>query len=154
MDRNSCKDCGKEFKKVGKLQRHIREIHQNLKPFKCEICQKEFKRNSHLKRHMTCHSENPKPFLCTLDGCAQRFSNKHHLARHVKIVHDQDRYRCKSCDVSFKKKKFLQKHFTDEHTSFYGRETAESTKTPRYFDESQIYDDFPQKKVKKEGKIY
>lgn len=151
MDRNICKECGREFKKVGKLQRHIREIHQNLKPFKCDICDKEFKRNSHLKRHMTCHSENPKPFFCSLDGCTQRFSNKHHLVRHIKLVHDQDRYRCKSCDMSFKKKKLLQKHLIDEHGSFQGPETVDSTRTPRYSELPFEFDDSIQKKIKKEG---
>lgn len=150
MDLIICQDCGKEFKKSAKLQRHMRETHQNLKPFKCEICQREFKRNFHLKRHEASHSDNPKPVACTMEDCTRRFSNKYHLARHIKIVHDQDRYRCQFCDVSFKKKRFLQQHMSDTHSSIYNNQsTMNSFENPAESEQPYLSDEFSsQKRVK------
>lgn len=102
---------------------------------------------------MVSHSSDPKPFICSVDNCIQRFSNKHHLDRHVKIVHDQDRYRCPECDVSFMKKKQLQKHNKDVHEMLPSTELENSNNLP----DPEIYGDFPpiiyndflQKKLKK-----
>ncbi|CAD8083601.1 unnamed protein product [Paramecium sonneborni] len=59
----TCEECKKVFTNNSKLQRHIREIHQNLKQFRCEQCGKEFKRSQHLKRHQLTHSGS-RPFEC------------------------------------------------------------------------------------------
>ncbi len=82
-----CEKCDKKFAKKSKLNRHDRETHMNIKSYVCEECGKNFKRNSHLKRHLICHSDNPKPHKCNYDTCYMSFTCKHHLERHIKIVH-------------------------------------------------------------------
>lgn len=85
----TCTECLKSFKKKGKLNRHINEIHLNLKEFCCDVCQKAFKRSSHLKRHVLIHSTDPKPFKCFYTECLLRFSDKYHLERHIKVKHQK-----------------------------------------------------------------
>ena len=58
---------------------------------------------------MISHSADPKPYNC--DKCIQRFSNKSHLIRHVKFIHNnQQIYNCEICSLSFNKKNKLTKH--------------------------------------------
>ena len=112
---HKCEECTQSFKKLGKLNRHIKEKHLNTRNFICDSCSKDFKRNSHLQRHKLIHSNNPKPFSCNIDNCIQKFSNKQHLERHINIIHSQQKIRCENCDITFNKKIQLLKHNTDAH---------------------------------------
>ncbi len=97
-----CEECGKEFQKKNKLNRHIRETHSNDKPYKCEDCGADFKRNSHLTRHKKLkHTEEPKAFKCSIDDCLQKFSTKQHLDRHIKTNNFGEIHKCEECDVFF-----------------------------------------------------
>jgi len=111
-----CEECGKEFKKKNKFNRHVKETHSDDKPYKCEECGTEFKRNSHLTRHKKLkHSDDPKPFSCNIDNCLQKFATKQHLDRHIKTIHFGDKIKCEECDVFFNKKSLLLKHQTQIH---------------------------------------
>lgn len=111
-----CEQCERVFAKKSKLNRHVRETHMNIKQYICEECGKNFKRNSHLKRHLISHSENPKPHKCSYEGCYMAFTCKHHLERHVKIIHIEEyQYKCTECDAKFPKKVSLNKHLTFDH---------------------------------------
>lgn len=105
-----CKTCEKIFKKNNKLQRHIKEIHENMKEFPCFLCRKTFKRASHLKRHAIIHADNPKPFRCNYENCMMCFSDKYHLQRHKKQKHMNVKFICPLCKMDFEKKIYLIKH--------------------------------------------
>ena len=52
--------------------------------------------------------------LCTI--CGQTFKRKHHLVRHVEIIHEKLRkYQCNLCQKKFKEKHHLKKHFFKSH---------------------------------------
>lgn len=111
-----CEICSKQFKKKGKLNRHVKETHTDNKPYKCEECSAEFKRASHLTRHNRMkHSEEPKSFVCNVDNCLQKFSTKQHLDRHIKILHFGEKLKCEECDVVFNKKILYAKHLSNVH---------------------------------------
>jgi len=103
------------IKKKNKLNRHIKETHDNERTYKCEDCGKDFKRNSHLTRHKKIHSENPKPFICTIDNCCQNFSTKQHLERHIQLIHFCEKFKCGDCELLFNKKRLLLKHEFEVH---------------------------------------
>lgn len=111
----TCEQCFRSFRKKNKLNRHIKEIHLNIKAYTCNICHKSFKRNSHLKRHQIVHSEDPKPFKCLYPNCLMRFSDKYHLQRHVRVKHKNINFSCENCNLSFEKKLFLYKHNFQSH---------------------------------------
>ena len=48
-----CEKCGKEFKSRGKLNLHIKTIHNKLTPFKCGSCDKGFPEKYRLKNHIS-----------------------------------------------------------------------------------------------------
>lgn len=61
---------------------------------------------------MISHSENPKPHKCDVEGCYMSFACKHHLDRHVKIIHGEERgnLKCNECNLTFTKKSGYNKH--------------------------------------------
>ena len=67
-----------------------------------------YKRSDHLSRHLIKHEADNKPFSCS--QCIQKFSNKSHLKRHIKNVHQSEIYRCCICFETFKKKVCLRNH--------------------------------------------
>jgi len=112
----TCDQCGKEFQKKNKLNRHVKEAHSDEKPYQCEVCDAHFKRNSHLTRHKKLkHSEDPKSFNCTIDSCVQKFATKQHLDRHIKTIHFGEKIKCEECDIIFNKKSLLAKHLCTVH---------------------------------------
>lgn len=44
-----------------------------------------------------------------------KFGYKHHLDRHVKLIHLKQRLECLSCDLKFMKKKAYNKHMSKFH---------------------------------------
>ena len=73
-----CKFCGK---KVPRLTRHIRLVHEEKKrPYACNLCVKAFTQNVHLTQHIAEIHEKLKPHICDL--CNASFGRKSHLMRH------------------------------------------------------------------------
>ncbi|KAM3134547.1 hypothetical protein pb186bvf_013361 [Paramecium bursaria] len=109
-------ECGAHFRKKSKLQRHYNETHLNLKQFVCEICNKAFKRSQHLKRHQLSHTQE-RPYKCEILNCPQSFNCKHHLKRHIKLIHEQKPiFECQQCKFTSMKKRILNKHIKDNHS--------------------------------------
>ncbi|KAJ7984857.1 hypothetical protein DPEC_G00359130 [Dallia pectoralis] len=48
---NSCSQCGKVFKHKGHVQRHMRAVHSNVRPYCCLQCRKCFAQGYDLARH-------------------------------------------------------------------------------------------------------
>lgn len=88
-----CKICGKTFKIVGKLNRHMR-VHTKLTKFKCEKCGKCCIDNYSLKVHERSHTQT-KPFQCQY--CDKKFSGIHNQKRHEKGHKGEKKLVCNEC---------------------------------------------------------
>ena len=107
--------CGKLFKKLGKYNRHYKEYHLKIRPYKCLKCGNSYKRKTHLARHSISHTLVPKPFKCHHGDCIMRFSSEDHLKRHVRLIHQGQKYVCSICQLKFNKKSKLHKHLFSYH---------------------------------------
>ena len=102
---NSCEICGKSFKLLTDLKRHIL-IHSAERPFRCDLCSYTCNRESSLKNHYYKHS-GVKPYKC---HCGKAFPEKGHLNRHM-LVHTKERpYHCSLCGKSLTRLDSLKKH--------------------------------------------
>uniref|UniRef100_A0A8C4SNK5 C2H2-type domain-containing protein n=1 Tax=Erpetoichthys calabaricus TaxID=27687 RepID=A0A8C4SNK5_ERPCA len=106
-----CSECGKQFTKKSRLQRHIR-VHTGEKPFCCSECGKQFSQKSYLQTHKRIHT-GEKPFSCS--ECGKRFSEKNTLQTHTRIHTGEKPYCCSNCGKQFSTSSCLQRH-TKIHT--------------------------------------
>ena len=70
----------------GSLKRHIKSVHEGIKPFMCNICGYKSALKSGLKRHITSVHEGKKQFHCTF--CNIELSSKHKLKHHNLKFHE------------------------------------------------------------------
>lgn len=55
-----------------------------------------------LQRHLRrVHAEGRPTWTCDVKGCGACFTTRDNLARHVRNVHSQDRWKCTECDAKF-----------------------------------------------------
>ncbi|KAH7707266.1 zinc finger protein 84-like protein [Aphelenchoides avenae] len=61
---HKCDLCDKAFIERTALLKHVRAIHEKLKPFKCEKCDYSASRNAHLTLHVKTVHDGAMPFEC------------------------------------------------------------------------------------------
>ena len=71
---HKCKLCEKIFSFKSTLRKHIREIHEEMRPYKCHVCEKDFKQKSAMDIHIQAIHEKKKPNKCQL--CDLKFGFK------------------------------------------------------------------------------
>ncbi|KAL5281764.1 hypothetical protein ACFFRR_005232 [Megaselia abdita] len=77
---------------------HIKEVHQQDKPYICVLCMKGFTRRTDLKKHAYFHT-GVKPFKCSI--CSKTFSRNTNLTKHMKTHSNSNAvksYLSHSCD--------------------------------------------------------
>uniref|UniRef100_A0A8D8CL92 Zinc finger protein 26 n=1 Tax=Culex pipiens TaxID=7175 RepID=A0A8D8CL92_CULPI len=104
-----CDICGSKFAKQSALKRHVKLVHEGLRPFECQICGFKLFTSTQLKRHLLGHSKE-KPYKCEL--CTQAFVKTDELANHVARKHRGGLpYPCDRCDESFRLMAELRHHY-------------------------------------------
>ncbi|CAL8283407.1 unnamed protein product [Merluccius merluccius] len=103
FEAKTCSECGKIFKHMHHLKRHMLSVHSNKRPYCCPLCRRSFSQASgllrhqmYLEKHKTRVHGNLRPYVCTL--CRKTFSQLHDLARHLKSHQAKDKSE-KACTV-------------------------------------------------------
>ena len=82
-------------------------VHLGIKEHKCGECGREFARKDKLNRHVLIHSPNRPTFPCpfkTFTGCQKTFYRKDKLQRHI-FAHSKEKpYKCETCQKFFARK--------------------------------------------------
>ncbi len=106
---NICNLCSKAFNQKSTLTRHIRIVHEKLKPYSCNECEKTFSTKDIIYLHTLKEHplSNPKPFSC--DICIQSFYDKKALRRH-KNKHKKSVFECDICHKMCVSQEYLDKH--------------------------------------------
>lgn len=107
-----CDNCGKKFSNVYTLNAHIRQVHENKKPYKCELCELSFGTKYKLNRHFQgIHSETRDKF-CEI--CGHSFKTREMLIKHHRI-HFRGPFTCPVCQEVFNFKAGYDHHFKIKH---------------------------------------
>ena len=108
MNTYNCDSCGKTYKTLANLKRHLDDTHSD-KLFQCETCDKQFtaKRNllSHHKRH---HQQSDTTYLCP--HCGKKYLAESSMYSHVRYKHKQAGQLCKFCNKRFKDNYAIDRH--------------------------------------------
>ena len=91
------------------LLKHIRSVHERIKPFRCEKCASSFAEKKDMLRHIGTVHEGKKLYKC--DTCKTNFSQKANLNARIKTLHEKNKpFSCGSCNAKFSFQKKLIKH--------------------------------------------
>ncbi|CAB4014085.1 Zinc finger 341 [Paramuricea clavata] len=105
--------CERGFRSASELAKHKKCVHLGIKEHKCSECGREFARKDKLNRHVLIHSPNRPTFPCpfkTFTGCQKTFYRKDKLQRHI-FAHSKEKpYKCETCQKVFARKDNLTEH--------------------------------------------
>ena len=134
-----CEECPDVLSSSQSLRRHIRNVHELvLRSSRCDVCGKCFKEIDHLRKHMKIHEDATKSFVCqscgkllknnaslrthirimhernfkkTCEECGKRFPNMHNLKIHMEMVHLKgELFMCQICGKEMIGKNRLRNH--------------------------------------------
>ena len=107
-------NCASVFKDKSTLNKHVKSIHLQQKPFSCVKCGKAFKRRDHLKHHFAVHTGERK-YAC--DVCDMSFSFQSTLQKHKRVHSVLEVVKCRVCGKDFRGEHSLKKHVKKFHAT-------------------------------------
>ena len=109
-----CDFCDYSSIQRGKLRRHIKVIHNEIKDFKCDTCGYVSSDKRRMEIHKRVVHNNIKDQFC--DVCKKAFGHAQTLRRHKRQVHGKVKdYVCDLCDYGVSTKLMLQLHKMKAH---------------------------------------
>lgn len=111
-DKNLCKTCGKKFKQMCHLVKHMK-LHMRAEGmsegyYHCDKCEKTFSTPTCLSNHIASVHDEIK-YSCT--DCPMTFKSYYQLYRHKNLAHlTHERYKCKHCGKQFGTMSCVKKH--------------------------------------------
>ena len=115
----NCPYCGKNFKLLYYLDRHIVK-HTGEKKFQCDECPQLFAYKQDIARHKQTHRSDRVLFKCSIPSCGKSLTTKHAVKVHEESHGDS--FVCDHCGKPFVTKERLKTHTVRAHTkqfSFY-----------------------------------
>ncbi|OQR69039.1 hypothetical protein BIW11_04454 [Tropilaelaps mercedesae] len=108
-----CEECGHVAKTKRMLKRHLATVHSQERNYACPYCDAKYKSRSGLRVHSIKH--NVGKHKC--DVCDKLFPYKGALEEHMKVIHEDFRFRCTwdGCEFSTTSKYLLKGHVSYNH---------------------------------------
>ncbi len=113
-----CELCPSFFTTKHHLERHVRGVHEKLRPWSCSHvnCDKSFLSKRDLDRHFDAVHRKIKPHKCEESGCERSFAGRADLVRHIDVVHRNLKpHSCTMCEKSFAKMADRDQHINSVH---------------------------------------
>lgn len=111
--KKTCEICTREFANSKTLSKHVKFVHNKIKPYICSVCgHKSARKISHVV-HCRQHT-NEKPYLCKF--CSYRSADPSCMTKH-EMTHKNDRpYNCQFCSTyKTTQANSLKKHMKTTH---------------------------------------
>lgn len=114
----TCDICTHKFSNSKTLSKHIKVVHNKIKPFICSVCGYKAARKASMTIHMRQHS-GQKPYKCKT--CEFTARDPSGLRKHEILHSTVNPHKCRFCDYSTAQAAALKKHVQVGHTEEYKR---------------------------------
>lgn len=107
-----CAGCAKYFKSRLDYEIHRRNVHDDDGPDRaqCHICSRWFSHEKALRNHIRDTHNPGTPFVCI--HCNHQTKSRQALRSHIKMKHEERKYRCDYCEKAFQTPRRLNEHLT------------------------------------------
>ncbi|KAM7358002.1 uncharacterized protein ACRADG_003127 isoform 2-T2 [Cochliomyia hominivorax] len=112
----TCEICERKFVNGKTLSKHIKTVHNKIKPFNCNICGKKTARKASLIIHMRQHT-GEKPLSCK--SCKFSTRDPSVLHKHQMRHERGGKLKCSLCDYSCIQSNALKRHIRLKHSEYY-----------------------------------
>lgn len=112
----TCEICGHLFCNSRTLSKHIKAVHNKIKPFICNVCGYKSARKSTWQIHMNQHTGD-KPYECKV--CDFRARDPACMARHALLHTHNNPYKCNYCTFQSVQSIALKRHVKSTHPTHY-----------------------------------
>ncbi|XP_063696948.1 zinc finger protein 728 [Culicoides brevitarsis] len=117
----TCEICQHVFANSKTLSKHIKQVHNKIKPFICKVCGYKAARKATITIHERQHT-GERPLSCKVENCDFRAADPSVLVKHMK-KHDtgnsSTNYQCPKCDYTTIQAPALKNHIRAKHEDFY-----------------------------------
>lgn len=115
----TCEICQHVFANSKTLSKHIKQVHNKIKPFICKVCGYKAARKATITIHERQHT-GERPLSCKVENCGFRAADPSVLVKHMK-KHDigNTNYQCPKCDYTTIQAPALKNHIRAKHEDFY-----------------------------------
>ncbi|KAF8383506.1 hypothetical protein PRIPAC_72648 [Pristionchus pacificus] len=102
---------GKRENLLASRKRHwVDPSSMSERKFQCDVCMKYMLTSTHLRDHKLIHT-GERPEKCKVKNCSAAFATAAKLLRHMRNSHHINQFKCNNCNIVFKKKFELIKHY-------------------------------------------
>ena len=109
-----CAHCPLQVRTQTELDKHLRNIHSEEKPFVCTVCGHRFNKKSNMVKHVKMVHEKLRPWTC--EECNKSFSDRRDLIAHEDSIHKGLKpFDCPYCDYKCARKKNMYVHIKNIH---------------------------------------
>ncbi|XP_037820855.1 PR domain zinc finger protein 5 [Lucilia sericata] len=112
----TCEICERKFVNGKTLSKHIKTVHNKIKPFNCNVCGKKTARKASLIIHMRQHT-GEKPLACK--SCKFSTRDPSVLHKHQMRHELAGKLKCSLCDYSCIQSNALKRHIRLNHVEYY-----------------------------------
>uniref|UniRef100_A0A336K7T8 CSON002996 protein n=1 Tax=Culicoides sonorensis TaxID=179676 RepID=A0A336K7T8_CULSO len=118
----TCEICQHVFANSKTLSKHIKQVHNKIKPFICNVCGYKAARKATSIIHARTHTGD-RPLQCKAENCDFRAADPSVLVKHMK-KHDignntTKSYQCPKCDYTTIQAPAIKNHIRAKHEDFY-----------------------------------